>query len=61
MAKQHAGTGGVFWITFVVLGLAILIGVFVLMIEANHGLPHSPERPNGELWSEPMPQTAARV
>jgi len=55
MAKQgHAGAGGVFWITFVVLGLAILIGIFYWMVKERSPMPHSPERPSGALWSEPV-------
>lgn len=55
VAKEgHAGSGGIFWITFVVLGLGILVGFFIWMVKSRHQLPHSPERPNGTVWSEPL-------
>jgi hypothetical protein len=60
MAKEtNPGARGIFWITFVILGLGVLIGFFVWMVKSRNPLPHSPERPNGTVWSEPLPARTA--
>ena len=52
-AERKAGIGAVFWITFILFGLLVLIGVFIWMFR-RHPLPTNPERPNSAIWTEPL-------
>ncbi|HET8667956.1 MAG TPA: hypothetical protein VFM10_08250 [Terriglobales bacterium] len=56
-SKQSAGAGGIFWITFILLGLLILIGISYWMIKKPNPVPHSPEKTNGAIWSKPVRPT----
>lgn len=47
------GIGAVFWVTFIVFGLLVLIGLFIWMVRKPNPVPTSPERPSGAVWTEP--------
>jgi hypothetical protein len=47
--RERAGIGAVFWITFIIFGLAVLIGIFYWVVMKPNPLPHSPERTGGTV------------
>jgi hypothetical protein len=40
---KKEGVGGVFWITFIIFGLLVLIGIFYWMVMKPNPVRHSPE------------------
>ncbi len=52
--QRKEGIGAVFWVTFILFGLLVLIGLFAWMIRKQKPIPNSPERPNGAVWTEPV-------
>ncbi len=51
---KKEGIGAVFWVTFIIFGLLVLIGIFYWMVVKPNPVPHSPARPNGALFSNPL-------
>jgi hypothetical protein len=51
---KKAGMTGVFWVTFVVFGLLVLIGIFYWMVHQPNPVPHSPEQSSSVIWTEPI-------
>jgi hypothetical protein len=55
MATQRKeGIGAVFWVTFVVFGLLVLIGIFIWMLRKQSPLPNTPEHRNGAVLTAPL-------
>jgi hypothetical protein len=44
MAGSRAGLGGTFYVTLIVLGLAVLVGLIFWMMLAGGGIRHSPQQ-----------------
>jgi hypothetical protein len=50
---KKEGIGAVFWATFIIFGLLVLIGIFYWMVAKPNPVRHSPEKPNGAVLIVP--------
>jgi hypothetical protein len=53
-AERKQGIGAVFWVTFILFGLLILIGLFIWMVRKQGPMPTNPERRNGAVGTAPL-------
>ncbi len=51
---KKQGIGAVFWVTFIIFGLLVLIGIFYWMLAKPNPVRHSPERPSGAIFVLPL-------
>lgn len=51
--KERQGIGAIFWATFILFGLRVLMGLFYWMVHKQSPRPNAPKK-NGALWIAPV-------